>query len=237
VPLTLNRYLYATADPINHTDKDGNYGPGATPPEPPEEGGGEGAFGFAGQGGRPLQQLPAGLEGPGLQNVQKNYGETMPCNKDAAGLMTDVQQNFSSFGNLSSGKTLLSQTSVTFLNNTGFGPASISQGAALQILHRTTTFGFGVTAFTTSVTAVGVTATSFTLTTNDITPVFFPASITFNASSAANGQVTFSIQVNAVLAGGLFGTNSAAFYFGGGNALENSVWSNFLNNVQKDCDK
>jgi hypothetical protein len=61
--------------------------------------------------------------------------------------------------------------------------------------------------------------------------VLYPASITFSANDASNGNITFGINVNGQTAGF---TQTIEFKIGG-SSLEDNIWNNFIANVMKFC--
>ena len=167
-------------------------------------------------------------------NVNKTYPKTVNCNTNAAGLMQQVEANFSSFGNYNG---LFGPLGVPIVDaNVTFGTGSatpVSQGGTipinLQINGGNHNDASGVEV-NVSVTVVSVSSTSFTFSTNQ-GHVLYPATITFSASDAGNQAVNFSIQVN----GTFSGLGSEIGYYMGGNSLENGIWSHFEKNVQSVC--
>uniref|UniRef100_A0A372IIL6 Uncharacterized protein n=2 Tax=Paracidobacterium acidisoli TaxID=2303751 RepID=A0A372IIL6_9BACT len=61
--------------------------------------------------------------------------------------------------------------------------------------------------------------------------LFYPGAITFSASQAGNGMVSFNIN----LSGTFNGPINGAKYYLGGSAFENAQWNHFLSKVQAYC--
>lgn len=117
--------------------------------------------------------------------------------------MSAVEVNFASFANYSAGPF-----SVTFAP-----PAGMGIGSTIPI-------NVGYFGFTQSM-GVGVQSMSSQSMTFSTLPgghLFYPASITFAASSAGPGSINLSIN----LAGNFNGATNAAKYYAGGALLENA---------------
>jgi hypothetical protein len=61
---------------------------------------------------------------------------------------------------------------------------------------------------------------------------FDNGSVSFSASDAGNGNINFSVDVDAQ-----FANSTPQFIFDnlGGSAMEASIWHNLINNVQAGC--
>jgi hypothetical protein len=82
-----------------------------------------------------------------------------------------------------------------------------------------------------SVTVQSASMTNFTFKTNP-GHLLYPGTISFSAMDVGPGRVAAS-----VVARGNYGGKISAgvFTFGGGKEFENSVWKNFLDNLQRSC--
>jgi hypothetical protein len=56
--------------------------------------------------------------------------------------------------------------------------------------------------------------------------------ISFSATDAGDGDITFSINVNANFSGVL---SEGGYYLLGGSSFENNIWNNLLNDIQGAC--
>ena len=112
-----------------------------------------------------------------------------------------------------------------------FPPGAVSQGEQLDINVGLQAGGhtYGYTDVSVVVSSVSSSSLVFQSTPNH---VLYPATVTFSASDAGNGTITFSTSVSAQTngAGGSF-----EFYLGGGGAGEKATWNNLLNQVSKFC--
>lgn len=84
--------------------------------------------------------------------------------------------------------------------------------------------------FNVSVTVQSVSTTSFTFVTNP-GHVLDPATITFSGRDAGRGRIGFSINVNGEFASRLH----QGMYYLGGDDLEDKIWNNLIDNVQRSC--
>lgn len=194
--------------------------------------------GYTGGGGGGMGH-PAPLIGPGSLGphggggVHKNFSGTFNCNTDAAGVINQLGSNFSQFANLVTNFGPAGIPAATGIVTFGNGP--VTQGATIDISQTTLVmnpFNFSIYANTlnVSVTVASVSSTSFTFAANP-GHVLYPASISFSAVDSGDGQVSFSVQVN----GDFANAADEALYYAGGSNLENQIWNNLKNNVQKLC--
>jgi RHS repeat-associated protein len=183
-----------------------------------------------------VSNSPTGFVDPLGAGVNKPYTGTFNCNTDAAGIMQQIESNFSQFGQYNGEFGPLGVPAASAAVTFGTGSATpVVQGGSIPIsavIEGPTpipVFGYKVNV---SVTVASVSPNSFTFNT-DPGHVLYPASITFSASDASNGQIDFSIQVNGDFSGKL----AEAGYYTGGYNLENKIWTNFINNVKAACAK
>jgi len=256
-PQTLNRYAYVMNNPTGNIDPLGLFCPVG---HCDSGGGGDGVGGGGGGGGGgdpcffypelcgggpppPITPPPGGGGGGGgggnkpanNRTVHPLYDGIFSCNANAQGLMQQVEGNFSQFANYQGSFSALG---VPVSASASFFPSTVVQGGTINIqnVNSLGNHSPGQPAFFTQVNGVSVTVssvspTSFTFDTNP-GHVLYPASITFSAADAGSSQVNFSIQVNGDFANFLTGILYNDF---GGQQLENNIWNNFLNNVQKSC--
>jgi len=261
-PISLNRYVYVSADPVNRTDPDGKqdasptYGISITvtgTPVPPSPFSGTTGFGGGSGGGPPDPDCedfaPGGCSGGGSSSgggpddVVKSYGGTFACNTNAAGIMSQIMSNFSAFGNVSTnfgpGGVPVASANVTF--GTPGQPTAISLGAVIPINLQTTIIdpdtGQPIPSLnlTVGVKVSNITTGNFNSFTFTTLPghVLYPANITFSVVNAGNGQIQFGISID----GNFASLAAEAQYYAGGNNLEDKIWTNFSNNVQQACQK
>ncbi len=183
--------------------------------------------GFSNGGGSFAPLLDVGPErqpggGGGGRGVHLRWGRTFKCNKGAGDVIKAIASGFSKFGNFT-GSFGLGNIDVAHVT---FGNVPVTQGAIIPITDVNT---LGPT-INTSVTVTSVSATSFTFVTNS-GHVLYPATIAFSASNAANGMINFSINVN----GDFASRFDKVLYYAGGEDLENKIWNNFIDDVQKFC--
>jgi hypothetical protein len=112
-----------------------------------------------------------------------------------------------------------------------FTPGSVSPGQQVDINVGVQAFGRTCGYSDVSVNVQSMTSNQLVFTSN-AGHVLYPATVSFSASNAGNGSITFTTNVNGAT-NGLFGT--LKFYPGGGRAGETSTWNNLLNNVGKFC--
>jgi hypothetical protein len=62
--------------------------------------------------------------------------------------------------------------------------------------------------------------------------VLYPANISFFAVQGAQGSVTFSINVNGNFASPAY---EQLFKHGGGSDLEDRIWNNLIDNIERYC--
>jgi RHS repeat-associated protein len=181
---------------------------------------GEGA---AGSGG----SLVAGFIGAGAaqasdqqktapNNVNKQYGATIPCGSSAGQVMGAVESNFAAFGNYSAGPF-----SLAFHQ-----PPQMGAGSEIPI-----TAGYFGVSQNMGVSVASMSSQSMTFNTLPGGHLFYPGSISFSASPAGNGSINFNIN----LSGTFNGVFNGAKYYLGGAAFENAQWNHFLGKVKAYC--
>ena len=172
---------------------------------------------------------------PSKPDVSKTYtSNNIQCNKTPTQVISDMEGNFSNFGNYTGpfGMGGVASAVVTFsgsvslgatitINNVNVFPVPSLQPPYIQIATKT---------FNVAVQVSQVTATSFTFATLP-GHVLYPATISFSASLPGTGQVSFAINVN----GNFANLGSEIGYYGGGSDLENHIWNHVLQQVQADC--
>jgi RHS repeat-associated protein len=229
-----NKYAYTRGDPVNRTDVHGTCD---------EEDGYTGCDPLGGGGTMPRPGTPctddrpgphadcAGSAGGGSPDVSKSYSETINCNETSAQLLTKLESNFGSFANYSGtfgpGGAPAAAAQIQFSGN-------VSLGSTINITDVNTIFlpFLPTQTQTVAVTVSAISSSGFTFTTLP-GHVLFPATISFSATTGANGQLTFAVNVN----GNFANSTSQALYNVGGSNLENKIWNNLLANVQTDCSK
>jgi len=161
----------------------------------------------------------------GSAQVNKSFDIDTQCKKSAAGVIGDVESNFSSFANYTGSFN-------GFTTTLGFNvPAGgITVGAVIQIPHTTYVAGVAITSYD-SATVTQVSATSFTFDTNPGHPL--DATITFTAQDMGNGFTGFDISISGATSNALW----SLFFAGGGSSFEDGVWNHFLDQVIADCSK
>jgi len=146
-----------------------------------------------------------------------------------------MESNFSSFANYSGFFGPLgiptAGAAVSFSGTVALG-STITISDTNYIPDPTSITGFDIQQQTVAVQVTAVSANSFTFTTLP-GHVLYPATISFSATTGANGQVGFSIAVN----GNFSSLLSGLLYYVGGSNLENNIWNNVLSNVRADCSK
>lgn len=162
-----------------------------------------------------------------LSQVSKSYSETIPCSKTAQGVISQIESNFSAYGDY--GIPNVDFETVTF--NPPLGPLTAGESIpiTLQVGYTLPDLGLAYD-LNTSVTVSSVQSTSFSFQT---VPghLLFPASITFSATDVGNGSITFNISISGTLPN-IF--NGGLFFFGG-SQFEDNQWNNFLQ-VKTLCD-
>jgi hypothetical protein len=83
----------------------------------------------------------------------------------------------------------------------------------------------------TSVTVYNRLTNSFSFVTNPGHPLY-PGQITYSAVDVGEGKVKVSIDVDGMTDGLL---NDLGFSLGGGSGLEDKIWNNLIDNVEKFC--
>jgi RHS repeat-associated protein len=234
-PQSFNGYSYTTNDPLNFVDPSGL---GDEPPpwdpddvikiyhsEPYFSGphSNHNSHGIL---------LEAGGD-PQNSDVQKTYSRTFNCNKTNRDIFHRLRTHFPQFANFNGnfGPGGLASASVSF------GSGTITKGATIPI-HNVdvgpggslpTTFDVAVKVATVSTMAGRSMGFSF-----DTLPghVLYPASISFFAVQGDQGSVNFSINVNGNFSST---TNKELFNHAGGDDLENKIWNNLIDNVERYC--
>jgi len=149
-------------------------------------------------------------------NVNKHYGNTFPCSSSASQVMGAVESNFAAFGNYSAGPFGVS-----------FSPPS-GMGAGSQIPITASYFGINQSM---GVGVQSMSSSSMSFSTLPGGHLFYPGNISFSASSAGSGSISFNIN----LSGTFNGVINGAKYYLGGSAFENAQWNHFLSKVQAYC--
>jgi hypothetical protein len=123
-----------------------------------------------------------------------------------------------------------------FANNNGdhtfaiFTPGPLSPGDTVQIAVGLKLLGQVVASTVVSVTVKSVTDSHLVFS-SDPGHVLYPATVTFSAQDAGNGQVTFTTAVDAQTNGEL-GTIE---FLTGGKAGETNTWNHLLEAINKLC--
>ncbi|MFY9553772.1 MAG: RHS repeat-associated core domain-containing protein, partial [Blastocatellia bacterium] len=181
-------------------------------------------------------EQPADPNIGGGKGVIKSYRREFVCGKKAANVLKEIEKDFSKFANTAQtfGLGNLITAIVTF------GSAPVSTAGIIPIT-QTTLFPAIIVPgqvnitpppiiIETSVTVYNVLPNSFSFVTNEGHPLY-PGQITFGAEDKGDGQIIFSINVNAQLNGVI---NETLFGLGG-NELEDRIWNNLIDNVEKFC--
>lgn|GEM_PF-1973361 len=245
-PQSLNRNAYAANDPVNAMDPLGLCDGGQVWWNPP---GGGIAVCMCTEGNcqwdfrlRPISENePKYLPSPSRNRpVHKHYKRKFNCNKKAQDVLSEIEKDFSKFVNAS----LSFGPGDALLATVTFGSAPVETGTVIPI-SQTTSFppviippgspGAGVynpppITINTSVTVYNRLTNSFSFVTNPGHPLY-PGQITFSAIDAGDGKIRFAINVDAETNGGL---NDFAFGHGG-SELEDKIWNNLIDNVEKFC--
>ncbi len=172
---------------------------------------------------------PLGLCGDDQSSTNKvvrPFRRTFPCNTNAAGAIANLENNFAGMADWSAGPL-----SVTFLQH---GPLTIGQPILIDgILGAGHWYsGLAGTFATAGVSVSSVGSNSFMFTTIPGEHPFDNGTVSFSAYDAGNGNITFSVNVNASFSG--LGSE-AAFYMLGGSLSESSIWNNLIDNVEAAC--
>jgi len=234
-PQSLNRYSYAVSDPIDFVDFSGLtcqavwFGGGVQVMCDPLNGGAA-ADGGGSPHYAPLLDAPdsgRGNSGSAAANngfhVQRTFQRTFQCSSSASGVMNALESNFASFAN--------NPASGNFSTFSIFTPGPASPGGQIGIDVGVQVGGHTIGYSDVSVTVQSATSSQLVFQ-SDPGHVLYPATVSFSASDAGNGSITFTTSVNATT-NGLWGT--AQFYLLGGRAGETSTWNNLLNNVAGFC--
>jgi RHS repeat-associated protein len=214
-PLSWNRYAYTKGNPIGRydprgledcdpDDDDGCYcdddpdGDGCTCSD-------DGSDCDSGGGSDPAPQKP---KKPKKWDFTKSYPKQIPCSLNAAQVMTQVESNFAQFGNFSTTGPLGISESVSF--SPPAGPLQVGESIPITVVA-------GPATINTSVTVTAESSTSMTFTT---VPghMFYPANITFSATNAGNGSISFNISIQ----GDFPNLKSWMEFQAGGSSFENA---------------
>jgi len=166
-------------------------------------------------------------------DIDKTWSREFDCNRSANDLFRTLRRDFSKFasfaGPLAGG---LGTAGIHFEK----GPVTEGRtiGITTGIISNVAVPGTSVLPSETrqiSVTVQNATTTSFTFRTNP-GHVLYPGTISFAANDAGPGRVAAS-----VTAKGNFADTTSEIFFNnlGGKGFENSVWKNFLDNLQRSC--
>ena len=228
-----NLYAYAGDDPVNATDPTGliAFGIALSFDGLAEAGAAlsvDGFFQFASSystadydppENKPKPVLPpaAGCLTSSITGVwldKPPYSTTTPCKYTADQVMTAVETNFANFANYS--------TAHGAINVTFSPPAGLRSGSTFPV-----NVGVPFNNQALSVTVQAISTQSMTFTTNP-GHLFYPGHITFAASQASPGSITFNISVGGKIARPLL-------YYPWGEILENMQWKHFLAVVRSFC--
>lgn len=176
----------------------------------------------------PVSYPPPGAGSGGSFPITKLFTTgVIPCSESASGVISSIENNFSSFGNFQTTAWggLLSE-SVTF------SPPSVglALGESIPITVAVQTPGWLPNyTLNTSVTVTSVSANSFTFST---VPghLLYPANITFSAQNAPGGGISFGIAL-----GGALPLQNLPPFLLDGSSFENKQWQNFLSRVETLC--
>jgi RHS repeat-associated protein len=231
-PQSLNRYNYVLNNPLSYRDPlgvmevldcnadntvcvDGGGG---------GDGGGDcwwcwdwgfGGGGNSGSGGGAGKQAPS---------IVRSFPKTFSCNATPQQLTSAVENNFWQLADYTGSSGVLSSYTL-------FAPTSITPGQTVNITAGVQLFGGAIDAHNWQVTVGNVSASSFTFNTVQGQHAFYPGSVTFSTTAGANGQLTFSVNVNATYA-------NWGYWVGGkfyGETAEGNTWNNLANNVASFC--
>jgi hypothetical protein len=168
------------------------------------------------------------------RGVQKTYSRTFHCNKTNRDIFHRLRTHFPKFANFNGnfGPGGLASASVSF------GSTLITKGATISIHNvnsgptldfPTVTFDVAVKVATVSTQAGRAMGFSF-----DTLPghVLYPASISFFAVQGDQGSISFTIGVDGQFASK---TSEELFNHAGGDDLENKIWNNVIDNVERYC--
>ena len=173
-------------------------------------------------------QIASGWCVPQEPDVPKDYTREFDCNRSANDVFRTIRRDFSKFGNFvgNFGPGDLGTAIV------GFEKGPVRQGRTIGIsnVNLPPSTNLPAISFNVSVTVQSVSTTGFTFVTNP-GHVLHPATISFSARDTGSGRISFSINVR----GNFAGTASWLMYKAGGNDLEDKIWNNFIDNVQRSC--
>jgi hypothetical protein len=159
----------------------------------------------------------------GGNGVIRSFGGTFTCNKSPQAVINYLENNFAAAADWQYGPL-----SVTFLQK-----GALTQGSTIYI---DGPIGYGLPSHlggTSAVSVESVGPTSFSFATVPGMHPFDNGTVTFSAAPAPNGQIQFSVNVNAQFSG----TMSQVSFNLGGRQLESSIWNHLTQSVQKLCQK
>jgi RHS repeat-associated protein len=242
-PQTWNRYAYTGGDPTNNRDPSGlspdSY---CWTSDRFSEWPFETCFDDVAPGPIAGWFLGGGGGGASQHSVDKTFQAKDPCNKTAAQVLGDIENNFGAFADTNSAVpfTPLGVPIGTLASSATFTGGPVSAGATITAQDTVTTI-IGATILpavtkTATLLVTSVTPSGFTLAPQPGAPL--TGSITFNLSQAAAGSISASITLVGDPQGGFFAAlfNSLALSSGGGQ-VENSIWNNVLGNIAGDCSR
>ncbi len=161
--------------------------------------------------------------GGGGGAVKRPFGGTFPCSQSPQAVIKYLENNFAAAADWQSGPL-----SVTFLQK-----GTLTQGSTIYI---DGPIGYGLPSHlggTSAVTVQSVGPTSFSFATVPGMHPFDNGTVTFSAAPASNGQVQFSVNVDAQFSGKL----SQVSFNLGGKQLESAIWNHLTQSVQTFCQK
>jgi RHS repeat-associated protein len=223
-PQSFNRYSYVLNNPLSAADPDGLF------TLPPGFGDCWWCWDWGGFGGAGGPIVPPGGEGGGggggkaPRTVVRSFPKTFSCNATSQQLTSAIENNFWQLADYTG-------TGGSLSSYTLFAPAAIVPGQTVDITAGVELLGGAIDAHNWQVTVGNVSPTSFTFNTVQGQHGFYPGSVTFSVTPAGNGQLTFSVNVNATYA-------NFAYWAGGklyGETAEGNTWNNLANNVASFC--
>lgn len=167
---------------------------------------------------------PLGLDKDNPRSVIRNFPKTFSCNATPQQLISAVEDNFWQLADYTGTGGILS-------SYTDFAPASIVPGQSIDITAGVQLFGGAIDAHNWQVTVGNVSPTSFTFNTVQGQHGFYPGAVTFSVTPAGNGQLTFSVNVDATYANWEYWAGGKLY----GETAEGNTWNNLANNVASFC--